>query len=483
VSYVEVFIDPDDGRSLVEQVYARVRSAIVEGRLAAGDMLTPTRTLAGQLGLSRFTVTEAYGRLVAEGIVEGRRSQGTFVTSDIESPSSAERVSSAMRPRAVVAEMRSFADPARTKPPRFDLRAGRPDLALFPLRAWRRCTTTALQTTPPNYGDPVGDHELRTVLAHWIGRTRGVVSTPADVVVTSGALHGLDLTARAMLEPGEIVAVEEPGYPPAVHQLRISGYSVVGVPVDENGLIVDAIPNDARLVYVTPSHQFPLGAVLSHRRRLSLLRWARANNAAIVEDDYDSHLRYASRPLEPLQRLDTDGRVVYLGTMSKVFSPSLRLGFVVAPRGIVPALAAVRYAVDWCPPWPNQAATARFIADGHLDRHIARAPRRYRARRDRIVRRLADAPIPVRPLRASAGLHIAVHVDADDSPDDAALANASAAEDLVVGSLRRCYSFGQPPGGLLLGFGSVPDDQVDEVMGAIDRMLVRLGDRRRTPMR
>jgi GntR family transcriptional regulator / MocR family aminotransferase len=150
VSYVEVFIDPDDGRSPVEQVYAQVRSAIVEGRLAAGDMLTPTRTFAGQLGLSRFTVTEAYGRLVAEGIVEGRRSEGTFVTSDIESPSSAERVSSAMRPRAVVAEMRSFADPARTKPPRFDLRAGRPDLALFPLRAWRRCTTTALQTTPTN---------------------------------------------------------------------------------------------------------------------------------------------------------------------------------------------------------------------------------------------------------------------------------------------------------------------------------------------
>ena len=157
MSYVEVFIDPDDGRSLVEQVYAQVRSAIVEGRLAAGDMLTPTRTLAGQLGLSRFTVTEAYGRLVAQGSVEGRRSQGTFVTSDIESRSFAERVDSAMRPRAVVAEMRSFADPVRRAPPRFDLRAGRPDLALFPLRAWRRCTTAALQATPPNYGDPVGD--------------------------------------------------------------------------------------------------------------------------------------------------------------------------------------------------------------------------------------------------------------------------------------------------------------------------------------
>jgi GntR family transcriptional regulator / MocR family aminotransferase len=212
----------------------------------------------------------------------------------------------------------------------------------------------------------------------------------------------------------------------------------------------------------------------------ALLRWAAAHHATIVEDDYDSQFRYASRPLEPLQRLDSAGRVVYLGTFSKVLSPALRLGFAVAPPSIVPALAALRNTVDWCPPWPSQAAFTRFIHDGYLDRHVVKATRRYRARRDQIIRRLAVAPVPVRPLSASAGLHIAVIVAADDGDDDRALHDASVAEDLVVGSLRRCYQFSRPPGGLLLGFGSVPDDEVGDLMDALDRTLVHLrGNRRR----
>jgi GntR family transcriptional regulator/MocR family aminotransferase len=214
--------------------------------------------------------------------------------------------------------------------------------------------------------------------------------------------------------------------------------------------------------------------VLSHERRLALLRWATAHDATVVEDDYDSQFRYASRPLEPLQRLDRDGRVVYLGTFSKVLSPSLRLGFAVAPRSIVPALAAIRHTVDWCPPWPSQPALTRFIDDGSLDRHIVRATRRYRARRDQIVRRLAAAPVPVRPLAASAGLHITVLVAADDGDDDRALHDATIAERIVVGSLRRCHRFSRSPGGLLLGFGSVADDHVDELMDAVDRALLRL---------
>lgn len=471
---MEIFIDPNDRRSLVEQVYAQVRGAIVEGRLVPGDVLTPSRTLAGQVGLSRFTVTEAYGRLVAEGFVEGRGSGGTIVTSEIGSPPT-KRPGAAMLPRPVVAAARRYADPASLdSATRFDLRPGTLDRGLFPLRAWRRCTTSALQAVPPGYGDPAGESELRSVLAHWIGRTRGVVCTPADVVVTSGALHGLDLVARAFVEPGQVVAVEEPGYPPAGDLLRTNGYTVVGVPVDDHGIIVDAIPPESRLVYVTPSHQFPLGVVLSHDRRLALLRWATAHDAAIVEDDYDSHIRYASRPLEPLQRLDTEGRVVYLGTFSKVLSPSLRLGFVVAPRSILEALADVRHAVDWCPPWPNQAALSQFIGGGHLDRHIVKATRHYRARRDQVLRRLAAAPVPVQALSASAGLHIAALVDADDNTDDRELHDASVAEDVVVGSLRRCYAFTPPPGGLLLGFGSVSDDKIGDVMDAVDRMLLRL---------
>lgn len=472
---MEVFIDPADGRSLAEQVYAEVRAAIVVGRLAPGDVLTPSRTLASQLGISRFTVTEAYARLAAEGFVEGRRRGGSIVTSAAGAAAPADRVPTAMQPRALVTSVRPYADPVPAVLPRFDLRAGNVDPSLFPLRAWRRCTTAALQTPPPSYGDPLGEPDLRAALAHWIGRTRGVVCSPADVLVTSGALHGLDLVARVMLQPGDVVAVEEPGYPPAADLLRAIGLTVLGVPVDERGLIVDAIPPTARLVYVTPSHQFPLGVVLSHERRLALLRWATTHDATIVEDDYDSQFRFASRPLEPLQRLDADGRVVYLGTFSKVLSPSLRIGFAVAPRSIVPALAILRVTVDWCPPWPTQAALTRFVTDGHLDRHIVKATRRYRARRDEILGRLAVTPIPVRALPASAGLHITVLVDADDGPDDHALHDASVAEELIVGSLRRCYRFSTPPGGLLIGFGSVANDRVGEAMDAIDRVIERLG--------
>ena len=409
---VEVFIDSGDERGLAEQIYVQVRDAIVEGRLVAGDILTSSRTLAAQLGISRFTVTEAYGRLAAEGYVDGRRRGGTIVTNAVAATSPS-RPRTALQPRALAASITPF-DRNPTATARYDLRPGSVDPSLFPLQAWRRCAAAATKAVPPHYGDAAGADELRAALAHWIGRTRGVVTSPDEVVVTSGALHGMDLVLRVLVEPGDVVAMEEPGYPPAVELLRSHGLAVVGVPVDAHGLVVEAIPAAARLVYVSPSHQFPLGVVLSRQRRLELLRWAAQHDAAIVEDDYDSQFRYATRPLEPLQRLDPDGRVVYLGTMSKVLSPSLRVGFAIVPRSILPAVRAVRHAVDWCPPWPTQQTLTRLITDGHLDRHITRATRQYRARRDEIMRRLASLQVAVRPLAASAGLHVAVLVDGID---------------------------------------------------------------------
>lgn len=472
---MEVFIDPGDRRSLVDQLYAHVRTAIVEGRLEPGDALTPSRTLAEQLGISRFTVTEAYARLVAEGFAEGRGRGGTVVTSRIRATVPPERRGESVQPRPVLESISAFADPVSPRPSRFDLRAGQVDSSLFPLRAWRQCTAAVLQAPPPDYGAPAGHGELRHALARWIGRTRGVLCDATEVVVTSGALHGLDLVARAVVEAGDVVAVEEPGYPPAVDLLRTSGYRVRGVPVDEHGIVVDALPPDARLVYVTPSHQFPLGAVLTHDRRLALLRWARDHDATVVEDDYDSHIRFESRPLEPLHRLDTDGRVVYLGTFSKVLSPALRLGFAVAPPRLARALADVRAAIDWCPPWPGQGALARFISDGHLDRHVVKATRRYKARRDRVVERLASVPPPARLLPSSAGLHVTLVFD--DDVDERVLRAAAQDEGILVGSLRRCYSFDEPRTGLLIGFGAVADCDVEEMLDAVQRMLRCATDR------
>ncbi len=469
---MEVFIDPAAQRGLTEQVYAQVRDAIIEGRLQPGDPLTPSRALAAQLGVSRFTVTEAYARLAAEGFVAGRRRGGTVVTGAIRTDATAAPAATALEPRPLAAAIRRYGDPASIASRRFDLRPGRVDG--FPLRSWRRCALAALRSAPPSYGDPLGDPDLRAALAHWIGRTRGVVCSPDELVVTAGALHGLDLIARVVAEPGAVAVVEEPGYPPAAELLTALGFQVVGVRVDEQGLVVDDLPATAKLVYVSPSHQFPLGVVLSHARRLALLRWASRHDAVIFEDDYDSQFRYATRPLEPLQRLDVDGRVVYLGTFSKVLSPSLRLGFAIAPRGIIPAVAALRACIDWCSPWPSQEALTRFIEDGYLDRHIVASTRRYRQRRDRVMSRLRHAPSAIHPLSASAGLHIAVLVDADDGPDDSALRAATAAEDLVVGSLRRCFRSGSAPGGLLLGFGSIADDTLNDNMDALDRVLRRL---------
>ncbi len=397
-AHVELFLDPDDARSQKVQLYEQLRTAIVEGRLKPGDRLTPSRIVAADLHISRATVAEAYGRLGAEGYIEGRSGGGSLVSAAPLQVRPRSRVA-ALEPTRRAAGIAPYAlDP--TAEVLFDCRPGHLDLALFPVAAWRRCVLRTLNRAPGNYDDPGGTPELRAALANWVARSRGVAATPEDTVVTSGAGHAIDLVARVLADPGATVAVEEPGYPPAVSVLRNQGLRVVGVPVDDHGIVVEAIPPRARLVYVTPSHQYPLGMVMARRRRLELLHWAARSGAAIVEDDYDSEFRHTARPLEPLQRLDRDGRVIYVGTFSKSLSPGLRVGFLVAPRTLLPALCAARQAVDWCPPPATQAALTHFIVDGYLDQHLRRTRRSYAQTAP------ADAagtrPIPARRLPAAA---------------------------------------------------------------------------------
>jgi GntR family transcriptional regulator/MocR family aminotransferase len=468
---MEIFIDPGDPRGLAGQLYAQVCDAILDGRLRAGDALTPSRELARQLGISRFTVTEAYARLAAEGYVDGRGRGGTVVTSTVTA-TERERPATALRPTATAASIRRF-DRDPTARARFDLRPGTIDAGLFSAPAWRRCMAQAMQEAPPHYGDPAGSPALREALARWIGRSRGVLATAADVVVTSGALHAVDLVARVLIEPGDVVAIEDPGYPPAYELLRSLGARTVGVPLDEHGLIVDAIPAEARLIYVTPSHQFPLGVVLSHERRIQLLRWAARHGAAVIEDDYDSQYRYDSRPLEPLQRLDRDGRVIYVGTMSKVLSPSLRIGFAVVPRSITDAVHTMRQTIDWCPPWPTDGALANFITEGHLARHVVRATRHYRERRRAVREAVRSLSVPIEVMPSTAGLHLALVLDGpvgDD--DDRRLQRAARDHEVLADSLRRCYRSAPPRIGLLVGFGALPADSVDAAMSALDLALL-----------
>jgi GntR family transcriptional regulator/MocR family aminotransferase len=454
---MELFLDPNDGRPMSVQLYEQLRSAIVEGQLAPGDRLGATRSVAADLRVSRSTVTDAYSRLVAEGYAEGRAGGGSVVSA-VPRPVRRRRPASALAPTARAAAVTRY-DQHPGAAGRFDLRPGSVDRSLFPTTVWRRCLARPLDHPPQQYGDPAGSPALREALAGWVTRSRGVAARPAEIIVTSGAGHAVDLVTRVLVDPGSVVAVEEPGYPPVVALLRSHGLRVVGVPVDQHGIVVDAIPSRARLVYVTPSHQYPLGPVLARSRRLELLHWASRAGAAILEDDYDSELRRTARPLEPLQRLDSDGRVIYVGTFSKSLSPALRLGFLVAPPSLIPALCAIRQVIDWCPPEVTQSGLEALITAGHLDRHLRRARIAYAERFQRMSSALRDMlPTGFQILPSRAGLHITL-VNPDLPPDDLLHAAADRRNTRIT-SLRTSYHFTEPTSGLIVGFGGIATPDV-----------------------
>jgi GntR family transcriptional regulator/MocR family aminotransferase len=332
---------PIHGRGdVAARIYGRLRDAIEEGRLRPGDRLPSSRDLARDLVVARNTVAAAYDALVAEGYAVGRVGAGTFVATE-------PRPSMARDPAPGPA---APAFPATAMAPTFDFRLGVPDPRLFPVAAWRRAMGHAIDEAvalAPGYGDPAGDPGLRAAIARHVGVSRGVRASADDIVMTEGAQGAIDLVTRVLVRPGDVVAVESPGYPPARDRLASAAARVVPVGVDGEGLFVGALPDDARLVYVTPSHQLPTGVAMSPGRRAALLAWAELHDAMIIEDDYDSEFRYASRPLEPLQRLDRSGRVVYVGSFSKTLLPMLRLGFLAGPPRLVPALREARRLAGW----------------------------------------------------------------------------------------------------------------------------------------
>lgn len=473
VDGLEVFLSPDGSTGMAGQIYQQLRDAITERRLPPGTRLTATRALAADLGVSRSTVSEAYGRLVAEGYAEGRRGGGTIVAETAVAAPSTPSPGGGARPTPAVESVDRYGTQFATRC-RYDLTAGRVDPRLFPLQAWRRCMREALQDRSDlvAYGDPAGSPGLRAAVASWVSRSRGVLTGPDRVVVTQGATQAIDLLTRTLLRPGDVVAMEEPGYPPVATVLQAHGVQVVGVPVDDEGLVVDALPPQARLVHVTPSHQYPLGVVMSHRRRLALLAWAGRHDAVVVEDDYDSEFRHGRRPLEPLQRLDRTGRVVYVGTFSKAVSPSLRMGFLTAPTTLVPAVVALRQATDFGPPTMMATALRTFITDGHLDRHLRRGRRTYTERHHRLVEAVGRTP-GLQALPSQAGLHVAV-VAPDAPPDEEIVARAES-HGMLLSTLRRTFRTTDPVPGVVLGFGALATEDVDEAVAVLARCLSPVG--------
>jgi GntR family transcriptional regulator/MocR family aminotransferase len=446
------------------EIYSQLLESIEEGRLEPGRRLPPTRELARRLKVARTTVALAYDRLADEGLLISRVGAGTFVKQRRELPAAdAKHPVSPLSPKQEWVDVPiTFIRTLFANRFEFDFRTGTPDVSAFPHARWRRLMARHLDASKviSGYGDPAGHPALRAAIARHIWLSRGMHVDPEDVTVTNGTQQALDLITKILIERGDRVAVEDPGYPPAWRLFRAVGARVEPVPLDDEGLTVSALPPDTRLVYVTPSHQFPVGVAMSLKRRSALLEWAQQANAVIVEDDYDGEFRFGNRPIEPLRAIDPAGRVIYVGSFSKSALPSLRIGFLITPASLTTAIRAAKYLSDWHTMWAVQGALADFIQEGWYARHVRRMRREYETRHSAVVKGLDTHFRTIMKVAPSAvGLHICAFAT-QLSPSDVHSA-VTRAIDVGVDELAR-YSVGQPVSGLLFGYGAIPAARIDE---------------------
>ena len=464
------------GRSdLSGEIYRQIRQAIIDGRLRPREQLSPTRELAAALTVARSTVTIAYENLVAEGFATSQKGAGTFVSDHLEAKRPAPKTRrSTVRPMRVRQVWETISLPTVfDRAADFDFRAGLPDASLFPHRAWRRVVAAAARSREKAagvYEHAAGNRDLRAAIARHIGISRSVSGSPDDVIVTNGTQQALDIIARVLLEPGDVVAMEDPGYPPPKELFKALGTRLIGVPVDGEGLVVQALPTAARLIYVTPSHQFPLGVVMSLPRRRALLAWAERNNAVIVEDDYDSEFRFGGRPLDPLQTLDTTGRVVYVGTFSKTLLPTLRLGFMVVPPSLREAAQKAKHVTDWHTATTAQSALATFIDEGAFGRHVRKMSRVYSERHDVLtagIRRNFGDHLDLIP--SSTGLHVAAYARGAAVEHIDAITLRAYDIGVAIQRMSPLRVDGKPQAGIVLGYGAIETTRVAEGLKRLRR--------------
>lgn len=463
-------------RGRLQALHGQLRGAILDGRLRTGQSLPSTRALASSLGLSRNTVVAAYDRLLSEGYLAARHGAGYQVAAAMPSRPGATVAIQGGDPR-LHPRWRDATVPrpmSELPPMRHDLRACVPDASQFPYEVWRRLSARALRALsrePALYDAAVGRRALREAIAGHVSFARAVVCGADDIVVTNGAQHAFDLLARILVVPSQtVLAMEDPGYGPLRRAFELAGAIVAPVPVDDEGLVVECLPPSAKVIYVTPSHQSPLGMAMSPSRRLALLAFARRHGAVVIEDDYDSEFRHGGRPLDALQTLDRDGVVFYVGTFSKSLFPALRLGYVVSPPWALAALARVRQLVDWHGDVLAQDTLALFIAEGHLARHVRKMRRVYGERRNALLDALArHTPEALAPIAAEAGLHVAARLR---WPIPSRLiVEAAARQGLRVESLDDNAIGNSAPHGLLFGLGVLPADKMDEAIRVLAGVL------------
>lgn len=477
---MELHIRLNGTRDLAKQITEQLRQAITQGTLAAGTRLPPTRLLAEQLGVSRKTVADAYSHLTYDNLLVGRVGAGTFVNHHVPhatQPIQADELAGA----AVIAHWREAAMPMHhpIHTLRYDYLGGATGKQQFPEQEWRRCVLFALRQSAQSrglYSQPEGLPMLREAIARHIGFSRGVRCGSDDLLVTNGAQQALDLIARVLVEPGCTVVVEDPGYPPARLLFAAQGARVVGVPVDDQGLRVERIPEGTRLIYVTPAHQFPLGMPMSLARRRALLERARELGAIIIEDDYDCEFRYEGRPTDSLQSLDRHGLVAYVGTFSKSLLPELRLGYLVAPPGLLKALICAKQLTDWHTATLTQWALAKFMLDGYLLKHIRRCHTAYASRRERLIERLDGDLAPwFERIHSNAGFHLAIL--AKGTLDVPRLIELAKQAEIGLYPLAPFYTTAAARSGLLMGYGCIDSLDIPPSLERLRALLQQLDPR------
>src|SRR3954449_4529332 len=440
-----------------------------------------TRELASQLGVSRSAAVVAYEQLLAEGYTSGRRGSGTYVSSDLPEPIEG----SARRRKKTVAAIASDAAPMQSIADFVDVTVqsdqrpfnlGRTLVDARTVELWRKLNGRIFRSLTPThlgYSDPRGSVELRNTICDYLQAARGALCDPEQIVVTTGTQHAIDIVIRVLPGLSKEVWVEDPGYPLTRQALLAAGAKVRPIPVDRQGIDVAAgiksAPN-ARAVFVTPSHQFPTGVVLSMARRLELLAWARAKGAWIVEDDYASEFRYGGRPLASLQGLDEGERVIYIGTLNKALFPGLRIGYAVIPHALLRPFVAARYLMDRQPSTLSQAVVAAFMEEGHFAAHIRRMRVLYKAQRDELVaalkNRLGDRLTVQAPDQ---GMHLVAYTRKGIS--DTALERSAREAGVIVRATSRMYLKAPPRAGLMLGFCGYPRRMIEAAVARLARAV------------
>ena len=442
------------------QIYDGYRAAIVAGRLAPGQRLPSTRTLADQLQISRFPVLTAFEQLLHDGYLEGKVGSGTFVRDripdELSRPITVRKPTS--RPASPPSPLPSFKSGAIPHEGLGPFRVSLPALDRFPHETFSRILRHHAGALPDEllaYSDPAGYYPLREAITEYLRTARAVDCDPDQVLIVTGSQMGLLISALALSTPDSSVCIEEPGYPGTKQALGIANASMITVPVDQHGIdvaTIKRISSPVKMVYVTPSHQYPLGVSLEMTRRLELLNWAARNDAWIVEDDYDSEYRYASRPLGALQGMDTHGRVIYIGTFSKVLFPALRVGYMVVPHELVARFARIREGLDIFSPLLYQLVLTDFLKDGHFARHLLRMRAVYLARRNALIAAVREHAADLLTLgNTDAGLCLVAFLP--DDIDDRDVVRRAARRGLYPQALSPCYSGSDTRSGLILGFG------------------------------